>query len=105
VRKTSIVGLSVLALSLSGWMAAAHAQEAPAAPDATPPAATDTPAPKAAMKPMKHKMKHMAMHEKTARDPKTGKLTGTKQGDAMVEDLNDKSLAAAKAGTPFTPGK
>jgi hypothetical protein len=50
-------------------------------------------------------MKHMAMHEKTARDPKTGKLTGTKQGDAMVEDLNDKSLAAAKAGTPFTPGK
>jgi hypothetical protein len=101
MRKTSIFGLSVLALAASGWIAAANAQ-APTPPDAAP--AAEAPAPDAKpAKPMK--MKHHAMHEKTARSAKTGKLVGTKAGDKMVEDLNDKSLAAAKAGTAFTPGK
>ncbi len=100
MRKTSMFGLSVLALATTGWMAAAHAQ-APAAPDATPAPAADAPAKPA----MAMKMKHKPMHEKTARSAKTGKLVGTKEGDKMVEDLNDKSLAAAKSGTAFRPGK
>jgi hypothetical protein len=103
MRKTSIFGLSVLAFAVSSWVTVANAQ-APTPPDATPAPAADAPAPDA--KPMKHmKMKHHMMHEKTYRSAKTGKLTGSKEGDAMVEDLNDKSLAAAKAGTSFTPGK
>ncbi len=96
MHKTSIFGLSVLALSASGWISAASAQ-APAPPDATPPAA-DAPAP--AAKPMKHmKMKY----KEPIRRGKNGKLIGTKEGDAMVEDLNTKSLAAAKAGQTYTP--
>ncbi len=103
MHKTSIFGLSILALAASGWIAAANAQS-PAAPDATAAPAADAPVPDAKpAKPMK--VKHHAMHEKTARSAKTGKLVGTKEGDKMVEDLNDKSLAAAKAGTAFTPGK
>jgi len=103
MHKRSVFGLSVLVLAASGWIATAKAQ-APTAPDATTTPAADAPGPEAKpAKPMK--MKHHAMHERTARSAKTGKLVGTKAGDKMVEDLNDKSLAAAKAGTAFTPGK
>ncbi len=104
MHKTSFFGLSVLAVAASGWIAAASAQ-APAPPDAAPPApAADAsaPAPAPEAKPVKHKS---TKHKETVHRGKNGKLIGSKEGDAAVEDLNTKSLAAAKSGTAFTPGK
>ncbi len=97
MRKTTTFGAAVIALAASGWIATASAQapaDTPApAPDASTPAA---PAPDA--KPAPKKMHHHAMmsHGK-------GKLVGTKVGDKEVEDLNDKSLDAAKEGKSFSP--
>ncbi len=92
MRKTSTIGAAVIALAASGWIATASAQ-APAPAD-TPAPAADTPAPddKAPPKKMHHKMV-----------PKHEKLKPTAAGDAAVDDLNAKSLDAAKEGKSFTP--
>jgi len=82
-----------LALAASGWIATASAQPAPAPAD-TPAPAADAPAPdaKAAPKKVHHKMV-----------PKHEKLKPTAAGDAAVDDLNAKSLDAAKEGKSFAP--
>ena len=106
MRKTTTFGAAVIALAASGWIATAAAQ-APDPAAATPPT-TDAapPAPDAATKdatkptkPMHHK-KMMSM--KSGKMGK-GKLVGTAKGDAAVEDLNAKSLDAAKDGKSFAP--
>ena len=86
--------------------APAPSEAAPAAPapsDQTPAAGTSAPdtsstaapeeAKPAKMKPMHHKMKGMK-HDSVHRGS---------GGDAAVDDLNAKSLAAAKSGTSFAP--
>jgi hypothetical protein len=130
VRKITSFGMGAAALGALSWMAAAQAQPAPegtpapmaapapapapaapapmatpapAAPEAAPAApaeaapaasapAPDAAAPEPAAKPMKHHKAHM--------------MKGTKHkaeaGDAAVDDLNAKSLSAAKAGTSFS---
>ncbi len=129
VRKMTSFGMTAMALGALGWVAAAQAQTAPA-PEGTPapttsvpaapaPAPTPAPAPEAApapadtapaastpapdagstpaaapMKTKHHHASHMA---------KSGKSHKAEAGDAAVEDLNAKSLSAAKSGTSFAP--
>ncbi len=87
MRKFTTFGLSVAALAATGWLFAAQAQPAPATD--TPAPAADTTAP--AKPAHKHHAKTMAIHR------------GSEAGDAAVDDLNAKSLSAAKSGTAFTP--
>lgn len=124
MRKISSFALSAAALGALGWMATAQAQPAPEgtpAPSGSPTASMAAPAPEAApaptpapdaaapapdasgtpapapdagpkAKPMKHHhMKSASMHHKA------------EGGDAAVEDLNAKSLSAAKDGKSFAP--
>lgn len=116
MRKTYVLGLPVLALAVTGWVATASAQQAPAAPDqsaapaapdqsAAPAAPDQSAAPAAggdtgaapAPAPKKHHAMKRSGHHKMAKDHKL-------HGDAAVADLNAQSLAAAKSGKPFTPG-
>jgi len=85
------VGLSLAALATTGWLATARAQ---ATDQAAPPADTSAPAPAdtAPAKPVHHK--HSSHKAST---PKS------EAGDAAVDDLNAKSLDAAKGGKPFNP--
>ncbi len=85
-------GLFLAALATTGWLAAAHAQAADQAAPA-PDTSTAAPADTAPAKPVHHKH---AGHK--ASKPKS------EAGDAAVDDLNAKSLEAAKGGKPFTPG-
>jgi hypothetical protein len=93
------LGLSLAALATSGWLATANAQatdqQAPPADTSTAAPADTAPADAAPAKPMHHKhaMHHGSMASK-----------GGDAGNAAVEDLNEKSLDAAKGGKPFTPG-
>ena len=82
MRKTTLLGASVLALALAGWTAGARAQDKPAD---TAPAADAAPAAPA-------KTHH---HHKAAAKPDAG--------DAATDDLNAKSLDDAKAGKSFAP--
>ena len=77
-----IFGLSVLTLALVGWVGVASAQ---------------TTAPAADAAPVVHKTTHH--HKSTAKGTKKAKPAKL----TAVDDLNAKSLEAAKAGTPFTP--
>jgi hypothetical protein len=98
VRKTTTFGAAVIALAASGWIATAAAQAPADAPAPSPDASTPA-APSTDEKPAPKKMMHhhaMASHGK-------GKLVGTKVGDKEVEDLNAKSLDAAKEGKSFAP--
>ncbi len=95
MRKTTTLGAAVIALAASGWIATASAQ----APADTPAPSTDAAAPAAPdSKPAPKKTHHHATmsHGK-------GKLVGTAVGDKEVEDLNAKSLDAAKEGKSFAP--
>ncbi len=115
MRKTNLLGATILALTIGAWSLNAVAQTPAPAPMATPapapapaPAPEPTPAPAAPeaapaapapdaapAKPMPaKKMHHKTMHG-------AGKLAPTKAGDKAVEDLNDASLNAAKTGKPF----
>jgi hypothetical protein len=122
VRKITSLGLSAVALGALGWIATAQAQSAPEgtpaptnmAPPAPPPVAAPAPAPAPApaeaapaaaapetpapapAKPKHHGMTHAAKSGAVHR----GKST---PGDAAVEDLNARSLSAAKSGTSFSP--
>jgi hypothetical protein len=129
VRKITRFGLSAAALGALGWIATAPitaqaqpapegttappaaAPAAPAAPEAAPAAPADAapaaaPAPDAAAPaeapaaaPAK-KMHHH--HAKMAKMSSKGVHRGG-ESDAAVEDLNAKSLSAAKSGTSFAP--
>ncbi len=127
MRKITSFGLSAAALGALGWIATAQAQPAPegtTAPPATAPAAAPAapeaapapaapadaapaaaPAPDAAApaadapaKPVHHHHAKMAKTTKTAKGVHRGA-----DSDAAVEDLNAKSLSAAKSGTSFAP--
>ena len=107
MRKTTTFGAAVIALAASGWIATAAAQApapadpAPATPpttDAAPPAAT----PDATTKPAKP-MHHKKMMSSKMGTMGKGKLKGTVKGDEAVDDLNAKSLDAAKSGKSFAP--
>ena len=122
MRKTNLLGATILALSTSAWSLTALAQPAPAtapaAPTAPAPEAAPAPAPaapeasspsvtspdtsaapadtSASAKPAAKKhMMHHSMHHR-------GKLVATKAGDKAVDDLNAASLDSAKSGKPFT---
>ncbi len=115
MRKITSLGLSAVALGALGWIATAQAQPvgtpAPtsAPPPAPPPAAEPAPAPAepapaaAAPEtpaPAPAKPKHHASHAAKSGAVHRGK---TAEGDAAVEDLNARSLSAAKSGTNFAP--
>ncbi len=112
MRKTTTFGAAVIALAASGWIATAAAQ-APA-PDAAPPAPTTDAAPPAAApdasskpddssKPAKPMHHHKKMMSSKMDKMGKGKLKGTVKGDEAVDDLNSKSLDAAKSGKSFAP--
>ncbi len=130
MRKITSFGLSAAALGALGWIATAQAQPAPegtTAPPATAPAAAAPAAPEAAPAPAPAAPADAApaaaapapdaaapaeapakpVHHHHAKMAKTTKMTkGVHRGadsDAAVEDLNAKSLSAAKSGTSFAP--
>jgi len=125
VRKITSLGLSAVALGALGWIATAQAQSAPEgtpaptnmAPPAPPPAAAPAPAPAPTPAPAESapaaaapdatpapaapaKPKHHVAHAAKSGAVHRGK---TAAGDAAVEDLNARSLSAAKSGTNFAP--
>ena len=94
MRKFTTLGLSVAALAASSWLVTAQAQ--PATPDTNaPPADTSTAAPADTSTPAPAKK----MHKSHAKAPHKAATAG----DAAVDDLNAKSLSAAKSGQAFAP--
>jgi hypothetical protein len=98
VRRITTLAFSAALLAATGWGVSAHAQAA--APDqAAPPASDAAPAPSDAAPadatPPAPKKHHKASMK--------GIHRGTEAGDAAVEDLNAKSLDAAKSGKSFAP--